>query len=274
MTEEYWVYTFQSKPSQQEVLIAFLSQMRFESFEQKESEIDAYITEAEHKKLTTEYLKASIPFALQYSTKKLENKNWNQEWESNFEPVHIDDFCFVYASFHKRPTGIKHYIQIDPKMAFGTGHHETTYMMLDRMQTLDFNALKILDFGTGTGVLAILAKKLGAAYIDATDNDVNAIENATENQEANQITGISFSQKTLSELESSYDIILANINRRVLLDSCKDLRSMLSESGILIISGIMKQDFDLIHKTYESHGFNLTDKKEKGNWLCLTYTGK
>lgn len=271
MTVEYWVYTFQCEPSQQELLIAFLSQSNFQSFEQKETEMDAYITDEDNKELNIQTLKESVPFDLKYTIKKLENKNWNQEWESNFDPVRIDDFCFVHASFHDRPPGIQHYIQIDPKMAFGTGHHETTYMMLSRMQDLDFYAQKVLDFGTGTGVLAILAKKLGTAHIDGTDNDEKAIDNANENQETNQTDGINFSQKTLNELETNYDIILANINRQVLLDSCKKLRAMLSVGGLLIISGILIKDFDLILTTYATNGFVLTDRKERGNWLCLSF---
>jgi len=191
-------------------------------------------------------------------------------WESNFQPIQIHDFCAIRADFHPANTSVKHEIVIHPKMAFGTGHHETTFMMMSTMETIPFANKKVLDYGCGTGILAILAAKLEADTVQAIDIDPLSYENTLENIEKNQSEGI---HTMLGELEkmsdSDFDIILANINRNVIIANLPTLFSKLRPDGLLLISGILQTDETLVTSHIKNAGFLVLDTLNKGEWLCI-----
>ena len=205
---------------------------------------------------------------------EVKEQNWNAVWEASFDPVNINDFCYVRAPFHKA-SNIENIIDIilEPRMAFGTAHHETTFMMMSVMESLDFTGAKVFDFGCGTAILSLLAEKLGAKDIYAVDIEENAIENAKYNAEINGCTNINSEQKVLAELAvTAYDYILANINRQVLLDSASDLVAFLKEKGTLLISGILVKDEELVRQAYTEAGFKHIKTLNKGEWLCMQFT--
>jgi ribosomal protein L11 methyltransferase len=251
---------------QQEELIALLSDFEPEGFEQKEGELLAYFSgglpvSPELEQLLEGYV---------HEWKTIEEKNWNEEWERNFRPVKVMDFCAIRADFHEAVQGVEHEIVITPKMSFGTGHHATTYMMIAQMQHMDFPGQKVFDFGTGTGILAILAERLGAASVTAIDVDEWSIENATENCERNHCRQISVSRS--SEIpEQQFDIILANINRNVLLQYAEPLSAALGTGGLLLLSGILAADENDIAAAFTSRGFALSTKSERENWVSLLF---
>src|SRR5690606_17449819 len=190
-------------------------------------------------------------------------------WEASFEPVVIENFVAVRAHFHPSNTRVEHEIVVTPKMSFGTGHHATTRQMIAQMQTLDFAHKSIWDFGTGTGVLAILAEKLGAEKILATDLDDWSIDNATDNVKQNDCQHIIIrQQENTEETEGYFDIILANINKPVLLSEMKNLSERLSANGQLLLSGILFHDEEDIVQSAENNDFQLTHKSREGDWLC------
>ncbi|MFT6810348.1 MAG: ribosomal protein L11 methyltransferase [Saprospiraceae bacterium] len=198
------------------------------------------------------------------------NENWNKKWESSFEPIIVDDFCTIRASFHKIKIDTPYEITINPELAFGTGHHETTYQMMAAMKKLSFADKKVLDYGCGTGILAILAHLLGAGDIDAIDYDAQAIDCAQDCLSLNTVDDIQLYTGELELLShKDYDIILANINRKVLLESAKTLYKMQSHSGVLLLSGILKSDENIVLTAYKSTGYTLTDQLQRGEWLCL-----
>lgn len=198
----------------------------------------------------------------------VENTNWNAVWESSFQPIDVGDI-HIRAEFH--PPTAKTEIVIQPKMAFGTGHHETTYMMIEKMSSIDFSNKKVLDYGCGTGILAVYAGMLNAQQIEANDIQPEAIENTIEHFDLNNV-----SRENLKVLEGDldvfnsgkYDIILANINRHVLLDNGENLYAKLKSQGTLLMSGILKSDRELILSIYKKLNFELKSENSKGEW-CL-----
>lgn len=198
------------------------------------------------------------------------NENWNKKWESSFEPIVVDGVCTVKASFHDIDISTPHAITINPELAFGTGHHETTYQMMSQMSELSFNDKRVLDYGCGTGILAILAYQMGARDIDAIDYDPQAMECAADCLSLNDVQGINLFTGELDLLShKTYDVILANINRKVLLDSADTLYNMQSHAGVLLLSGILKSDENIVLTAYKSAGYMLTNQVQKGEWLCL-----
>lgn len=212
-------------------------------------------------------LQTTIPFT--FSEREIPEKNWNRIWESNFAPVEIGDFCRVYADFHEPKSGFAHEIIINPKMAFGTGHHETTHMMIQAMEHLSMDG-KIWDFGTGTGILAILARKMGAKPgIFANDIEAPAIDNCIENMEINHLDGIDFKEGGIEVVpDTSYDLVLANINRNVILSNLEPLVKRLSSKGQVLFSGILKQDYQTIIDHCKEHGLIEQMYFELNNWVC------
>jgi ribosomal protein L11 methyltransferase len=201
----------------------------------------------------------------------VKEENWNAIWEAAFQPVVIEAFCAVRAHFHPPVRGVAHQIIITPKMSFGTGHHATTFLMLKAMQGIDFNQKRVLDFGTGTGILAILAEKRGASHITAIDNDVWSFENVQENIQLNGCTQITVLQTATIPDKEPFDVILANITKNVLLEYMPVLKSSLTLSGILVCSGILKEDKDAMLSTAEKWGIKLIQENEKENWVSLLF---
>ena len=257
-----------SQKSLADILVAQLSEIGYEGFEEKTGSIDAFILEPN---FDNKELEALLTIhSLAYSKTSVAPENWNKEWEKNFEPVTVDDFCAIRASFHSPIKEVDHEIVITPKMSFGTGHHATTWQMVKAMSKIDFPQAHVLDFGTGTGILAILAEKLGAKVIVAIDNDDWSIENAIENIQQNHCTKIQVRKRdSITEL-GEFDIILANINKMVILGSLKEIKQHLKPQGVLIISGFLSSDFLDIENESIRNGFQFLSKNEKDSWLCLS----
>jgi len=267
----YKSYTIQCTS---EIIIGLLSIYPFESFEEREDSIIAYIPEDE---LTVEIAKevedVLTKFETGFTIETIEPQNWNALWESSFEPVVVDDFCVVRADFHDEMENVEYDIIINPKMAFGTGHHETTYMMMAAMRNMSIAKKLIFDYGCGTGVLAILASKLESGNIDAIDVEEESYDNTIENAQINNVTNINTACATLETFEAKvYDIILANINRNVLLNSAEELNNRLTSNGTLLLSGILKDDERLVTDKYISAGFKVVEVYSKGYWKCIKLT--
>jgi ribosomal protein L11 methyltransferase len=229
--------SIEANEEQQEILISELSELEAIGFEQTDTHLLAYFEKDNFKSYEVNNLVKEFTFNIT----SIPEQNWNAVWESNFEPVVVDDFCAIRADFHQPIKNVQHEIIITPKMSFGTGHHATTYMMIEQMSNIDFTKKRVFDFGTGTGILAILAQKLGAASITAIDNDEWSIENAEENFQKNDVHSITLYRSSAMP-KDSFDIILANINRNVLNEYASALVSILSPKGVLLVSGILKED--------------------------------
>lgn len=266
-------FTVSSTSASNDVLIAVLGYLPIESF-WEDVDLKFYIREDRFNVDIEKQLKRlSEQWDFDYEIATVPEMNWNSIWESSFDPVDIDDFCRVRASFHEAGKGIKYDILIDPKMAFGTGHHETTYMMIDHMSQLPINGKSVWDAGTGTGVLAILARKMGAAHIFANDIENEAIENARENARLNNVDDIQFVKGDIDRVpRETFDIILANINRNFLLQNMSILSRQLHSRGHLVLSGFLKGDETMMLKSLKENDLKVTRRKIKGNWLSLSCT--
>lgn len=256
------------QPERQELLIAHLSESGYTGFEENETELKAFIPGESFDKLLIYELSAE--FNAFYKEERIPSQNWNALWESNFQPVIVDDFVAIRASFHEPIPAVQHEIIITPKMSFGTGHHATTYMMISQMKRIDFTGKSVLDFGTGTALLAILAEKLGATKVVAIDNDNWSIENATENIRQNHCNEVEILKAGSVKELGKFDIILANINRNVILENMPDLSTQLTKKGNLVLSGILKEDqTDILHSAGE-YGLELKHEIERNNWLSFS----
>jgi ribosomal protein L11 methyltransferase len=258
--------SIEASQEQQEILISELSELNAEGFEQTDTHLIAYFNEIGFNSYeVNEVLKSHI-----FHTITIEEKNWNEVWESNFQPVVVDDFCSIRASFHEPIKGTEHEIVITPKMSFGTGHHATTYMMISHMKDIDFTGKTVFDFGTGTGILAILAEKLGAASVKAIDVDEWSIDNTIENTAANGCSRVAVEQS--SDLpEGRFDIILANINRNVILEYLPGLKKMLEQGGSILFSGLLVTDRDDIVEACNRESLKLAREKSRNNWLSMLF---
>ncbi|HEY4965126.1 MAG TPA: 50S ribosomal protein L11 methyltransferase [Puia sp.] len=262
-------------PEESDMLVARLSQAGFEGFEEEPDKLHAFIPEtlydpAAVEKIVGEVKGVADPYHTFFKIQWIEARNWNADWEKDFEPVIVDDFCCIRADFHQPVPTVRYDLVITPKMSFGTGHHATTYMMIATMQHLDFKNRSVLDFGTGTGVLAILASKLGADTVLAIDSDDWSIENALENAAVNACPAIRVEKKDSLDGIGRFDIILANINLRVILENLKNIRQHLTGSGVFIGSGVLESDEEKIRTIAASAGFTLERGKTKDNWMCFS----
>ena len=253
--------------NQSDILIALLNEIGFNGFEEEKSNLKAFIPEANFDKPAFEKNIESLQIS--FSETLIEETNWNQIWESSFEPVVVDDFVAVRADFHEPVNNVKHEIVITPKMSFGTGHHATTYMMMQQMGEVNFKGKKVFDFGTGTGVLAILAEKLGAKNIIAIDNDDWCIENANENIKRNSCMAIELQHANTTDMKKQFDIILANINKNIILENLELLQKQLIPGGILLLSGLLSCDEKEIVSTCNKFGFKCDIAIERHNWLFI-----
>lgn len=250
----------------QEILISQLSDLDADGFEQTETDLIAYFNEQTFKSYEVNELLKRYSFL----THIMEERNWNEVWESNFQPVMVGTFCAVRADFHDPIKSATHEIIITPKMSFGTGHHATTYMMIEQMRNIDFNKRAVFDFGTGTGILAILAEKLGASDITASDVDEWSIENAAENIIRNNCKKISLCLS--SQIPSKeFDIILANINRNVIFDVLPRLRNSVKKNGYVLLSGLLAADEQDILDACSNEDLKLIKQSERNNWISLLF---
>ncbi len=253
-----------------DLLVPALEAIGFEGFAEEDDILKAYIPEGKWNEAAFEVFKQTYLTQDQRENLKrneLEERNWNEAWESSFEPVVIEDFCAIRADFHAPVVGVEQEIIITPKMSFGTGHHATTHLMIEYMQSLPLEGARVVDFGTGTGVLAILAYKLGARAVWAVDNDTWSMENAAENVKRNDAEVELHLGEDLSQAPPA-DIELANINRHVLLTHMEPLFTLLASPGLLLLSGILQEDEDIIAGAARAAGFTPVSQKQRGNWLA------
>jgi len=251
----------------QEILIALMSTLSYEGFEQQDEALQAFVPEEQFDAgALDEVLR---PKGLSYSMERLEERNWNEEWEKNFQPVQVEGFCAIRAHFHAPIPGVVHELVITPKMSFGTGHHATTYMMLQAMKDLDFRGRRVLDFGTGTGVLAILAERLGAGEVLAIDNDDWSIDNALENVTTNHCTRITVRKSDSIPAGEPFDIILANINKHVIMSQLVVIEQQLAPEGVILLSGLLVDDIKDIESEALRNNLSISLPMTKGSWICL-----
>ena len=275
MDNIYIEYNFTVSPKEPatEILIAELGSVGFESFVENENGITAYIQKNDWNSTILEniFVLNSNEFTIYHSTNEVEQTNWNAEWEKNFNPIQDDDLVSIRAPFHENPN-LKYDIVIEPKMSFGTGHHETTHMMVQHLLKLDLTDKKTLDMGCGTGILAIFAEMKGAKPLDAIDIDNWCYENSLENVQRNNCKNISVFEGDSSLLmNKKYDLIIANINRNILLMDMKIYTNCLNEKGILLLSGFYEDDIPTIDAEVSKYNLKLETFIERNNWVALKY---
>ena len=269
----YELHLHFSTSEQSEILIGMCSFLEVAALEESADKVIIYSADLPYVHRLREELSSHLSWLTDdtIDIQQKKNENWNRLWESTFQPIVIDDFCIIKSSKHSVTAEADHTIIIDPEMAFGTGHHETTHMMIQRMRKLDFEGQHVLDFGSGTAILSILAEKIGATEVLAIDYDDQATQCAIKCISQNHSTKVSCVTTTISELtqEKQYDIILANINRQVLLSSAEEVSELHKSSGHLLISGVLVTDRDLVLEKYKSAGYELIEILNRGEWLCI-----
>ncbi|MBB1139266.1 50S ribosomal protein L11 methyltransferase [Myroides sp. WP-1] len=257
-----------------EILIAELGEKAFESFEETAIGVSAYVQQD----LWTEdilediFILQSDQFTITYRKEEIEQVNWNEEWEKNFDPIDVDGICYIRAPFHEK-TQAQYDIVIEPKMSFGTGHHETTYMMVRQILTNDMQDKVVLDMGCGTAILAILAAMRGAKHVDAIDIDNWCYLNSIENAERNACANVEVFEGDASILvqEPKYDVVLANINRNILLNDMDHYIKTMKENAEIYFSGFYTEDVASIKKAAEEKGLTFENQLEKNNWVSLKF---
>lgn len=254
-----------------ELLIAQLAEAGFDGFEESDTELKAY---AEEDKFDENKLNQIIDqLCLSYLKSIIKKENWNALWESNFDPVLVDDFVGIRAGFHGPLTGVQHEIVITPKMSFGTGHHATTFSVMQLMREIDFQGKTVFDFGTGTGILAILAEKLGATEILAVDYDEWCVENASENTLINKCQCIDIQQNDTAFVNKPYEIVIANINKNIILDNLQLLAKSVVPGGEIILSGLLQEDENDIITACKPLGWQHIKTIKRGAWIAMRLRG-
>ena len=276
MDNIYIEYLFNISPKEPatEILIAELGNVGFESFVENEDGLLAYIQKKDWQTTILEpiFCLNSKEFRISYTYQEIEQTNWNAAWEENFSPIIVDDLVSIRAPFHK-DFDVAYDIVIEPKMSFGTGHHETTYMMIQQLLQLDLKHKKTLDMGCGTGILAIFAAMKGASPIDAIDIDNWCYQNSLENVSRNGCSSIAVYEGDATLLkDKSYDVIIANINRNILLKDMDIYAKSLTKNGVLLLSGFYEKDIPVLLECTEKLGLHYVSKLLKNNWVSLKFT--
>jgi ribosomal protein L11 methyltransferase len=268
---QYIQIEFQNVPLEQSyLLLAELSEIGFEGFEEADNSLKAFIPAKDfHEESVRDIAEKN---AVSFIKSVIKETNWNAVWESNFQPVVVDDFVGIRADFHESITGVEYEIVITPKMSFGTGHHATTFIMIQQMQDIDFTGKSVFDFGTGTGILAILAEKLGATKVLAVDYDEWSIDNAKENLDKNHCVSFELRKSDTAAGDGQYDVILANINKNVILDNFSSLAEQLTSAGTLLISGLLIEDEADIVQIASKFSLSLRKKTTQNNWISLQFS--
>ncbi|MEO7266046.1 MAG: 50S ribosomal protein L11 methyltransferase [Ferruginibacter sp.] len=261
----YIQLTFTANLELTEIIAANLMEEGFEGIEDIDGFTKTYIKEDEYNDIAVKVI--FDKYNLQFHTLILQDRNWNAEWEANFQPVQVGDFVSIRASFHPALPATRHDIIINPKMSFGTGHHATTWLMMRQMQEINFNEKAVIDFGTGTGILAILAEKLGASSIIAIDNDDNCIDNAKENIDINNCSKIRLLKDEM--VSGDAEIILANINKNIILANLKIIAETSTKGGLVLFSGLLKEDYYDILDGMSVYNLHQIKYQEKDNWISI-----
>lgn len=270
---QYLEFKFSCKEPFREILIAELSEVGYDSFLETDEGFDAYIQEDlfdrdSFQQVIDQYQEAA---SIQVAEGKMPKVNWNEEWEKNYDPIEVGDQVYVRASFHEPRPEFKYEILINPKMSFGTGHHATTYLMLSHQLTIDHSGKRVVDIGSGTGILAIMAHQLGAKDIEAFDIDEWCVENGNENFDLNGMSNVRMGMGTVREVkpEGEFDIVLANINKNVLLDEMEVYATLVKSNGYLLLSGFYEHDvLDIAEKAFQ-FGFVEKEVQSKDDWAAL-----
>ncbi len=257
-----------------DIVMGELGDIGYESFVDTEDGLSAYIQKSlfDEAKLQ-EALHMISGCTVDYSFCEIPDQDWNAVWESTHEPVLVENFCWIYAPFHKPNDGVKYNIVIEPKMSFGTAHHATTYLMLCFLEKEPIEGKQVLDMGSGTGVLAILAEMRGASYVEAIDNDEWAYRNALENVSTNQCRNIHvfLGNASLLTPNKRFDIVIANINRNILLTDMKSYINVLNSGGTLLLSGFYEHDIPVIRAEAERCGMKFDCYKERDEWVVCRF---
>lgn len=265
------VHISETDQDKRNVLIAFISLQEAQAVEEEDDGLTLYdVSRPFLENITRDLVRRGLIDELSLRFEELEDVNWNAQWESSFEPVLIDDYCNIRASFHPPRQDVTFDLVINPEMAFGTGHHETTSLMIRQMKDMDFKDQRVLDFGCGTAILSILAEKLGAASVLGIDHDQQALECAASCLSLNGACQVVLSAEPIETCDQqSFEIILANINRNVLQTSVQHISACLVEGGHVLLSGILSDDVPSIVELYARFGLVLSSKMEENNWVCL-----
>tara|TARA_B100000683_G_scaffold243322_1_gene252670 strand:- start:14808 stop:15632 length:825 start_codon:yes stop_codon:yes gene_type:complete len=255
-----------------DIVVAKLNEIEFESYIETEDGVNAYIQEKFYNKEKLNFVLSDLQklFKFEYSVKDINQENWNSNWEENFEPVEINEQCVIRAHFHEK-VDCKFDIIITPKMSFGTGHHETTFLMMNEMFDMNFKGKLVLDMGCGTGVLAILSKMLGSKDTLGIDIDEWSYKNSKENAVLNNLNSIKFLLGDINSVKGSFDIVLANINRNVILSDLDRYYQSMKENSEILLSGFLSDDVKLIREKAESLGLSLVSHKNKNKWNLLHF---
>tara|TARA_B100000989_G_scaffold167972_1_gene125642 strand:- start:6589 stop:7422 length:834 start_codon:yes stop_codon:yes gene_type:complete len=274
MDELYFAVSFNVRPvSGVEILIAELSYLGFEMFEENESGLIAYIKDSDFSEhlFTKVRILSSKEFKIHYSISIVQNKNWNEKWEKNFTSVEIGQNCIIRAPFHK-PSKKEYDIIIKPEMSFGTGHHETTQLMIEYLLEQNLENKSVCDVGCGTGILSIMSEKRGAKLIDAIDLNINSFRNTLENIKRNNCCKVKTIHSSSEALIGNfYDMILSNITLNNLKDNFESFNKISNHKTTLILSGFYKNDLKNINKLLNNFGFIFSDFKSRNNWVASKY---
>lgn len=275
---KYFEFTFNTNPCTEtvnDVLAAVLGEAGFESFVEREGGLSAYIQQSLCNEETIKNALADFPLPdtrITYSYVEAEDKNWNEEWEKNFfQPIVIGDRCVIHSTFHTDVPKAEYDIVINPQMAFGTGHHETTSLIIGELLDSELQGKSLLDMGCGTSILAILARMRGAAPCTAIDIDEWCVRNSIENIELNQVTDITVEQGDATALagKGPFDIVIANINRNILLNDMKQYIACMHPGSELYMSGFYVDDIPVIREEAERNGLSFVHHKEKNRWAAV-----
>lgn len=275
---KYFEFTFNTNPCTEtvnDVLAAVLGEAGFESFVEREGGLSAYIQQSLCDEETIKNALADFPLPnteITYSYAEAEDKNWNEEWEKNFfQPIVIGDRCVIHSTFHTDVPKAEYDIVINPQMAFGTGHHETTSLIIGELLDSELQGKSLLDMGCGTSILAILARMRGAAPCTAIDIDEWCVRNSIENIELNEVTDITVEQGDAAALagKGPFDIVIANINRNILLNDMKQYVACMHPGSELYMSGFYVDDIPVIREEAERNGLNFVYSKEKNRWATV-----
>jgi ribosomal protein L11 methyltransferase len=262
------IHIHTASEEKREILTSLLAEEQFESFVETENELLAYIQINNYSREKVEQI--CDQFEMKFAEKRIPDQNWNAEWEKNFEPVLIAGKCYIRAPFHAPRPDYPFEIIIEPKMSFGTAHHETTAMMIEMMMQMDFRGKKVLDMGCGTGILAIIADKMGASEVDAIDNNSWAFNNAMENIKINSAYTVTVKMGDIDAAGSGYNILLANINRNVLLCHIPEYSKQI-QKGEMLISGFYEEDLTMIRHAAESNTFVFDRSITKNRWVAARF---
>jgi len=263
-----------ASPDQSDILLAELGEIGFDIFEDSDTGLIAYCqTDLFELRVFEEIIsRYQCLGPIQFEIHEIEKQNWNAVWETNYDPIRIADLIFIRANFHPSEPGYQMEIVINPKMSFGTGHHETTFQMSQALFDLDLAGKTVLDAGTGTGILAFVAKKLGASFVRGFDIDAWSVENSIENASLNDCEEVEFAMGTiLDESARKYDVLLANINRNILLDEMGEYADRIVSGGYLLLSGFYTDDIPMLIERAEALGLKYISQSEKNRWACLRF---